>query len=210
MKRYAHFCVAAVFVAVSILAVAWDAPLAYLQSTLSGMNAVSYLAYVLILTSAVVFMPLTVMPLIPLAAGIMGPFVTAVLSVIGWTLGAGIAFLISRHIGRPLIEKRMNLHKLDSVLEKMPTRSHFWFIVVLRLTLPVDLVSYALGLVKNLNFSSYIAATFVGVVWFSFAFAYLGDAFFKGDAIVFMEVALASGMVFGSAWYFLRLYKDDK
>jgi uncharacterized membrane protein YdjX (TVP38/TMEM64 family) len=210
MKKYVHYLLAVLFIGVSVLVLVWDVPLEYLKGLLSGMNAVSYVSYVLILTSAVVFMPLTVMPLIPIAAGILGPFATALLSIIGWTLGAAIAFLISRHVGRPILQERMDLHKIDRLLQGMPERTHFWFIILLRLTLPVDLVSYALGLVKNLSFSSYIAATFVGVIWFSFAFAYLGDAFFEGNIIVFVELVLASCMVFGIAWYFLRLHKSDK
>jgi len=210
MKRYTHYLLAVLFIGVSIGALVWDTPFEYLQGMLSGMNAVSYASYVLILTVAVVFMPLTVIPVIPIAAGIMGPLATALLSIIGWTLGSGIAFLLSRHVGRPLLEDYMDLYKIDRLLQRTPEQTHFWFIVLLRLTLPVDLVSYALGLVKNLSFYSYIAATIVGVTWFSFAFAYLGDAFFKGNIIVFIEVALVSGTVFGIAWYLLRLQKDDK
>jgi len=196
-------------IALSVVLFVWDVPIDYLRGLLSGMNAVSYGAYVLILTVAVVCMPLTVMPLIPIAASILGPFMTAVLSIIGWTLGGAIAFLLSRHIGRPLLEHRINLRPMDSLIERMPEHMHFWFIVLVRITLPVDLASYALGLVKNLSFYSYIAATAIGVSWFSFSFAYLGEAFFSGNTVVFLEVALASGTVFAAAWYILSLYKSD-
>jgi len=197
----------ALFLGVSIWMVMWDAPLNLLKDLLSGMNAVSYVAYVLILTSAVVFMPLTVMPLIPIAASVIGPFMTALLSIVGWTLGGAIAFLISRHLGRPVLEKIVNLEKMDALAQSIPGETHFWFIVLLRLTLPVDLVSYALGLAKSLSFTNYIVATAVGVTWFSFAFAYLGDAFFKGNSVVFMELALASVFVFSVGWYILHRKK---
>ena len=209
MQYFSSYVWAGLLVALSVALLVWDVPIEYLRGLLSGMNAVSYGAYVLILTVAVVCMPLTVMPLIPIAAGIMGPFMTAVLSIIGWTLGGAIAFLLSRHIGRPLLEHRINLRPMDSLMEKMPKQAHFWFIVLVRITLPVDLASYALGLVKNLSFYSYIAATAVGVSWFSFSFAYLGDAFFSGNTVVFVEVALASATVFTAAWYILGLYKGD-
>ena len=210
MNRYTHYIWGVLFIGLSVVLFVWDVPIEYLRGMLSGMNTVSYILYVLILTTAVVFMPLTVMPLIPVASGIFGPLVTSILSIVGWTLGGAIAFLVSRHLGRPLLEDRIDLSAVDTLIEKMPQRSHFWFIVLLRVTLPVDLVSYALGLVKNLSFASYIAATAVGVSWFSFAFAYLGDAFFTGDTIVFLELALASSMVFGTAWYLLRVHKGDK
>ncbi|MFT5849674.1 MAG: putative membrane protein YdjX (TVP38/TMEM64 family) [Patiriisocius sp.] len=194
-------------VGVCLVMVIWDAPVTLMQELLSGMNAVSYALYVLILASAVVFMPLAVMPVIPIAASLFGPLITAVLSIVGWSLGAAIAFLISRKLGRPLLEKYLSLEKLDETLAIFPENTHFWFIVVLRMTLPVDLVSYALGLTKSLSFTSYIAATIVGVSWFSFAFAYMGDAFFEGNFIVLLEITLVSLALFGIGWYILRSKK---
>lgn len=203
-KIFSVYLPLVVFFAVSALMVVWDTPLNVLTELLSGMNMVSYVAYVLILTSAVVFMPLTVMPLIPIAASIIGPFMTALLSIVGWTLGGAIAFIIARYLGRPVIEKWVDLKKLDAIVARLPDQTHFWVIVLLRLTLPVDLVSYALGMTKSLSFTSYIVATIVGVTWFSFAFAYLGDAFFKGNSVVLIELGLASVFIFITGWYLLR------
>mgnify|MGYP001101396937 CR=1 FL=1 len=207
MKHIASYILGFLFLMLCVLSVLIDGPIEFLKELLSGMGFLSYVAYVLILTAAVVFMPLTVMPIIPIASGVLGPFTTGVLSVIGWSLGGAIAFLISRHVGRPVLERFVNLESLDTLLERIPERTHFWFIVLLRLTLPVDLVSYALGLVKTLSFTSYIAATIVGVTWFSFAFAYMGDAFFKGESLILTEMILASVAVFSIAWYLLRRKK---
>ena len=194
----------------SILVVLWDTPMLFLKDLLHTVGFVSYFSYMLILVGAVVFLPLTATPIIAIAAGLLGPFVTSILSIIGWTVGAAIAFLISRYFGRAVIEKRIDLSKIDLYLSEIPEDSQFIFIVILRLTLPVDLVSYALGLTKSLSFTRYIVATCVGVVWFSFAFAYLGDAFLNGEMFIFLEILLASLCVFGSAWYFLHKKKGDK
>jgi len=210
MRVLTLYIPAILFVGISGAMFFWDAPIVLMQELLSGMNALSYLMYVLILTAAVVFMPLAVMPVIPLAAALFGPFMTAVLSIIGWSLGAAIAFLLARRLGRPLLQKYLPLEKLDQTLALFPPNTHFWFIIILRMTLPVDLVSYALGLTKSLSFTSYIVATIIGVSWFSFAFAYMGDAFFKGDLIVLFEIALASLAIFGIGWYILRAKRSDK
>jgi uncharacterized membrane protein YdjX (TVP38/TMEM64 family) len=208
MKKYTSSIALLFFVGLGIGMFFWQAPIELFKETLSGLNAVSYIVYVLILTAAVVFMPLTVMPIIPVAAAVLGPFTTALLSIIGWSLGGAIAFLISRHLGRPFLEKFLNLQKLDDILERIPEKTHFWFIVLLRLTLPVDLVSYALGLTKSLSFTSYIAATVVGVCWFSFAFAYMGNAFFEGSVITLVGIVLASIGVFALGWYLLHNTKQ--
>lgn len=169
-----------------------------------------YFVYVLMLVAAVVFMPLTVTPLIPVASSIMGPFVTGVLSVIGWTLGSMIAFLIARYVGKPFLEKFISFKKLDELSTMVPEKSQFMFIVLLRLTLPVDLISYALGLTKSLGFTKYSVATLVGVTWFSFSFAYLGDALIKGNLILFLKLLLASLVIFLLGWYLLRQSKNSK
>lgn len=171
-----------------------------LTGYMSGMNAVSYVTYVAILTLAVVAMPVTVMPLIPVAATILGPLMTAILSVIGWTLGGGISFLIARYLGRPAIERFVSFEKLDRITDSIPQDARFISIILLRLTLPVDLVSYALGFSKSIGFLEYIVATFIGVIWFSFAFAYMGDALLNQNIILLIELGAASLLVFTLCW----------
>lgn len=187
-----------------------DTPMEYLKAQVYTMGFFSYVAFVLILVLAVVFMPLTVVPLIPMATALFGPLVTALLSVAGWTMGAGIAFLLARYIGKPLLQRYISLEKLEAVEATIPPQSHFWVVVLLRLTMPVDIVSYALGMTKSLAFTSYIAGTFVGVSWFSFAFAYMGDALFTNNRILLLQLVIASSIIFLLAWYILRVQQRDK
>ena len=63
------------------------------------------------------------------------------------------------------------LYKLES---KIPKENMFLSIIILRMTIPVDALSYALSLLSNVKFRTYAAATFIGIIPFSFAFAYLG------------------------------------
>ncbi len=200
---------AALFIAACIVIPFFAEPVTFFKTYISGMDIVSYVTYVLLLIVAVVLMPLTVMPLIPLAASILGPFMTAILSILGWTLGAMIAFLISRHLGRPVLKKFISLQKLDDLLEIFPDRTRFLFVVILRLTLPVDIVSYALGLTKSLGFIEYSLATFLGVIWFSFAFAYLGEALLTGNMPLLIELGGASLVIFLIGWYLLRQSRNN-
>ena len=71
----------------------------------TGMSNFGAVAYVLILVSAVVFTPMSVMPVIPIVTSVFGALETVLLSVTEWAPGAGVAFLISRHLGRPILEK---------------------------------------------------------------------------------------------------------
>jgi len=170
----------------------------------------SYSVYVALLTLAVVCMPFTVLPLIPVVASVFGPFVTGVLSVIGWTLGATAAFFIARYLGKPFLEKFISLQALDDIVRMVHGKSRFFFIVLLRLTLPVDIVSYALGMAKSLGFAEYFFATAIGVVWFSFSFAYLGDALLSGNILLVCQLAAASLVISLIGWYLLRRSKRSK
>lgn len=167
----------------------------------------SYSAYVALLTLAVVCMPFTVLPLIPVVSSIFGPFVTGVLSVIGWTLGATAAFLISRYLGKPFLERFISLNALDDIVRMAHGRSRFFLIIVMRLALPVDIVSYALGLAKSLGFTEYFLATVIGVVWFSFSFAYLGDALLSGNILLVIQLSIATLVISILGWYLLRRSK---
>lgn len=162
------------------------------------------LVYVLILVVAVVVMPVTVMPLIPLASAMFGPFLTGVLSMIGWTIGGVIAFTIARYLGRPIIKYFISLEKLDQKVAHIPLKGRFLMLILLRITMPVDVISYAAGFSKAIGFWEFTLATVIGVSWFSFAFAYLGDALFEGNLLVLIEVGAISALVFILALLLVR------
>ena len=133
-------------------------------------------AYIIANIASIVIAPLTVLPLIPVASSIFGPSTSAILSIIGWTLGAMIAFLIARHAGRPILEKFASLDKIRKIEKYIPQDVHFFTILILRMLLPVDALSYALGFFSRIDFWKYSLATLIGVAPFSFIFAYAGGA----------------------------------
>ena len=198
------------FIAACGLIYVYDEKVLALATHMELTGGAGHAIYVLLLVLAVVLMPLTVMPLIPMAAAVFGPFMTGVLSVLGWTIGGIIAFLIARHLGRPLLRHLVNIEKIDSFVREIPENGRFLVIVLLRLTMPVDIVSYGLGLSKEIRFWQYTLATLVGVSWFSFAFAYLGDAMFTGNTILLIEVGAVSLLVFVVAFWLLRRHQNRR
>lgn len=194
---------ATLFIVVSVLLYFWQAPIDFLKVFIEGKNVASYFVFVLLLFSATVFMPVTIMPIIPIAAPVLGPFVTGVLSVIGWTSGAVVAFLIARYLGRPILARLVSIEKIEKISEKIPEGTLFFFVVLIRLTFPVDIMSYAIGLTTNMHIVPYTLATMIGVTFFSFAFAYSGDAFFGGNFHALEVIAAFSLIVFFGGWYIL-------
>ena len=137
-------------------------------------GAFGMVAYVVIAIIATVAAPVSAAPLIPIAAGAWGAALTAMLSIFGWTIGSLIAFAIGRRYGLPLAQKFVSVSKLEKIHKHIPQEKVFWSVVLLRIMIPVDLLSYALGIFGVLDWKRYTLATIIGIIPFAFIFAYLG------------------------------------
>jgi len=181
----------------------WDAPIQYLIEVTQEHSWLSYVTFVGLMFVATVVAPITVLPLVPMLAPVFGPFVAGLLSVIGWTSGAMVAFLIARYFGRPVVQHFISLEAVDKAIERIPEKTQFFMIVLIRMALPVDALSYALGFVKGIPFWSYSAATALGVSWFSFVFAYMGTAYIASEWPFIIGLGSLSLVVFVASWYVL-------
>jgi uncharacterized membrane protein YdjX (TVP38/TMEM64 family) len=128
--------------------------------------------YVSLATISTVVAPVNTLPLIPVATALWGGFISALLSITAWTLGAIIAFIIARKLGKPFIEKHYNLEKISRYEKLLGEEYVFWNIVALRIMIPVDILSYAIGLFTSVKLSTYSLATLIGVSPFAFLLAY--------------------------------------
>lgn len=171
---------------------------------MSGHTYISALTLTLLMFGATVVAPITLLPTVPLIAPILGPFITALACSVGWTLGAIVAFWIGRHGGRPLIGRFINLKNLEQFEKRIPRESHFFLIFALRLIFPVDLLSYGLGLFSSVSLQTYAFASGLGILWFSFAFSYLGYAFDSKNTVLFVSYGVASLIISGSALWYVR------
>tara|TARA_Y100000034_G_scaffold46233_1_gene56878 strand:- start:23698 stop:24315 length:618 start_codon:yes stop_codon:yes gene_type:complete len=149
-----------------------------------GYNSMFF--YVLMTVVAVVIAPISATPLLPLASNLWGWLIAAILSVIGWTIGSLIAFVIARIYGLSIIKKFIAIEKIRSIEKKIPDENIFWSIVFLRMILPVDLLSYALGIFSKISIRDYLLATIIGVAPFAFVFAYLGEMPFLYQVLSFL------------------------
>ncbi len=143
--------------------------------------------YIVLLITSVVLLPLSSLPLLPLAAHIFGVWVTAILSILGWWLGCLIAFSIARR-GRVYLEKIVSLEAVDRLEKKIPEDIGFAGIVILRMTLPVDITSFALGLLKKLPFSTHAIASFIGIVPFALMWSYAGGEIAEGEYLLALVI----------------------
>jgi len=153
-------------------------------------NGASLFIYVAVTILATVIAPVSTLPLIPLATSMWGWFVAGLLSIIGWVLGAQIAFFLARKYGKKLVIKITSLQKLEKIEHQFGTGNIFWTIILLRMTVPVDILSYALGLFSTVSTRTYFFATLLGVIPFAFIFAYTGSLSLGNQLMVLVEVSL--------------------
>jgi len=199
-SKTATISLVALFVLMGVLFF-WDAPVDLMKSLIGENLLIGSLAFASLMFLATVVAPITVLPMVPMVSPILGPFLTAILSIFSWTLGAVVAFLIARHAGRPFLSKFMNLKKFEKYEEHMGNEGQFMTIVLLRMVVPVDILSYALGLFSSVSLFRYTLATVIGVAYFSFAFAYIGEAAYSSNVMLLGIVAVASLTMFGVAWW---------
>lgn len=148
------------------------------------------LGYVLITILAIVLAPISTLPLMPVASMLWGWKLAGILSIIGWVIGSQIAFTLARKYGKPLIEKFLSLERLKDFEKTLPEKNIFWVLVFLRMTVPVDILSYAVGLFSSVKASTYFFATTLGVTPFAFIFAYTGTLSSGKQLIVGIEIIL--------------------
>ena len=145
----------------------------YIQKAI-GFSYIGMFIYILISILSVVVAPISAIPLMPLASGLYGWFLAGVLSIMGWTLGAVISFQISRKYGVDLVKKIIPLKKIHNFEKFIPDEHLFMTVVFLSMVVPVDGLSYFIGLFSRMSLKSFTIATIIGIIPFSFILAYTG------------------------------------
>ena len=146
--------------------------------------------YFFLTVLAVVIAPFSTLPLLPVAVSLWGEFMAVALLVFGWLLGDVIAFLIARRWGRPLIRKFVNLKKVDDLEDILGTKNLFMTVLLLRMVVPVDVLSYALGLLAKMSLRDFTLASFLGMIPFAFVFAYASNftLFYQGVTLFIVMI----------------------
>lgn len=155
---------------------------------------------IFVVTSAVaVLMPaMTNLPLVPLAVLAWGPWWTALLLLLGWSVGSALSFVLGRH-ARDLILRRFPAVQRHADIERLiHPRQRMASLVLLRMTFPVDVLSYALGLFSpRTTLVENTLATVIGAAPFALLFALAPVlpalaqlALLAGSALVFVAYLL--------------------
>lgn len=156
---------------------------------------------------ATIIAPISSVFLIPLAVTLWGPLATALLSIFAWGLGSVVAYYLARTFGRPLVEHFADLSNVDKVGRVLPQKKIFIWIVLARMAMPVDILSYALGLFLKVPYRTYTLATIIGIAPFAFVFSYASSAppIYIAGAGILALIAASLG-----AYWFHRALKEAR
>jgi len=206
-QHTAHVIIVVAGVALVALGVwQWEWNTLWLESWIGQHPVLGAGIYVVFLVASVVLLPFSSLPLLPLAMRSYGLVLTALLSAAGWWVGCLIAFQIAR-LGRRYVERMTSLEAVDRLERKVPEDVGFGGIVVLRMILPVDVVSFALGFLKRLRFRTYAVASLVGILPFAFVWSYAGGQLAASRFLSFAVVVV--GMT-GVVWVVRRQWKAHR
>jgi uncharacterized membrane protein YdjX (TVP38/TMEM64 family) len=122
--------------------------------------------------ATVAFVPGSVLTLV--GGAVFGLFWGVVYVFTGATLGAAAAFLVSRYLARPLVERRLRGNPRFERIDRAVGREGGKIVLLLRLSpaLPFNLLNYALGLTR-VRFRAYLVAS-VGMLPGTLLYVYYG------------------------------------
>lgn len=169
---FSFLLIAGLFVFASYLA---QQNIEEVKSLITRGGAWSLVLYVLAGITATVFAPLTSIPLIPLVVQVWGVFLTSILSLVSWTIGSLGAFWVSRKFGESIVSKFESINRIREIASRVPEEKMFWYLIFLRTTIPVDILSYGLGIFTKISWRMFFLTTFIGIIPATFLFSYVGS-----------------------------------
>lgn len=117
-------------------------------------------------------------PLTLLSGSLFGNFVGTIIAIIGNTLGATLAFSVSRYLLRDYVQNKFIsnnklIKKYETRLETKPMAT----VMLLRIIpiFPFNALNFLLG-ISNIPIKKYIIGSFIGMIPGTFMFVYFGES----------------------------------
>lgn len=147
--------------------------------------------FMLIEISSIVIAPVTTVPLVPIASTLWGWQFAVVICVFSWTVGALIAFVIGRKYGVSILKKFFSLKKVHDIEKRIPREHLFWSVILLRVILPTDVVSYVLGIFTKMKKLEYTIATAIGVIPLAIFLSVVGSISVEKQILLFLLIGIS-------------------
>jgi uncharacterized membrane protein YdjX (TVP38/TMEM64 family) len=151
------------------------------------------------------------------AGAIFGPVLGVITVIFAATLGAGLAFLVSRYFARSSIEKWLEGNEKFRKLDELTARHGDIMVAITRLVplFPFNLLNYGFGLTK-VNFRTYILWSFVcmlpGTVLYVVGSAAVAEGVREGKVpwVLVVVVAMILGIIIVLGRQARKKLRDDE
>jgi uncharacterized membrane protein YdjX (TVP38/TMEM64 family) len=171
---------------------------AAIEATLAAHGPLGVAVFVVTSALAVLVPAMTNLPLVRLAVLAWGPWWTAALLLFGWTAGSGLSFALGRHARALILRHFPSVRRHADIERLIHPQQRMASLVLLRMTFPVDVLSYALGLFSpRTTLAESTLATVIGAAPFALLFAIapvlpllVQFVVFGGSALVFVAYLL--------------------
>jgi len=171
MKYMKYIVQISVITLLLAIAVVFQSNVTMMLGWVQGLGFIAPILFILLFSLSTLFF-LPAIPFVLAGGAIFGPVIGTLINLLGATLGAVGAFLISRHMGTDWLSPKKNaaLQRLSNRIEH-----HGWkSVAVMRLTpTPFSLVNYCFGLTQ-INVRLYALTTFLFLIPYKIIATYCG------------------------------------
>ena len=134
----------------------------------------SMLIYFLLIVAEIVVAPISLIPVIPLASALWGPIISFVITILGWTLGSIIAFILARKLGTPILEKLVSMKEIKRYHRFIPEKNLLSWVIITRIFIPIDIMSYAIAIFTKIDVKKFALGTFIGFIPITLILSFFG------------------------------------
>ena len=133
-------------------------------TAMHGYHVLGMVAYVMLLVVMILFMPVSTIPLIPIAMTLWGPFWGSLLTGSAWIVGAVIAFSLARTYRLRIAQTFPALAETARVIDRVLCRHTLMRALVLRTVTPIGIGSYLFGLGEALTLHTFMGISLIEMV----------------------------------------------
>ena len=177
---------------------------AEVQRHIENAGAVGPLAVIALMALAIVASPIPSAPIALAAGAAFGHYLGATYVAIGSELGATIAFVFARKLGRSTVRRFLGKYSEFGLLGSQKALMLSVFASRLLPFVSFDAISYVAGL-SQLHLWRFMLATFAGILPASFVLAHFGAVAMSGDWGTAEWITIGLGVVTALPFVFLTL-----
>lgn len=145
--------------------------------------------------TAVLMPVMSNLALVPAFVLVWGPGRTALVLLAGWIVGAALSFILGRHVRSLILRVFPSVGRHADIDRLIHPRHRMLSLIMLRMTFPVDVLSYALGLFSvRTTLVENLVSTTVGAAPFAILFTVLPVLSATAQALVFVGSAVMFGV----------------